>query len=126
MKRAFGYIGTRPLHSMFDEYPQRVQGLVIRDYAKKIGVSIGLSVTEYVMDDSLVMLTDLTAKAGEGDVIILFSIDMLPRHAVVRENIIKGILDKGIEVHSALEHERVQLERLCDVLNLQEAIDGAR
>ena len=49
-----GYIFSRSVGGGFT--PQRVQNLVIREYAKKLNKVFQLSATEYYMDDCFLML----------------------------------------------------------------------
>lgn len=96
-----GYVGSRPVAGQ--SYPQKVQNLVIRDYAARHGLDFKLSVTEYAMRGCYMMLQDALAELPRLDGLILFSLFMLPRDAAKREAIYDRVLGHGRELRAALE-----------------------
>jgi len=116
-----GYIGSRPVAG--NTYPQRVQNLVIRDYAMRRGLELQLSLTEYAMRNCFMMLHDALAELEQIDGLILFSLFMLPSKPSQRRNIYKRVLDCGGELHAALEEMTLassdDVQRFEDVLQLE-------
>jgi len=55
-----GYIFSRKIY--FNFIPQKVQNLVIRDYANRSKFNLKLSATEYKMKNSYLMLKSLNKK----------------------------------------------------------------
>ncbi len=55
-----GYISSREIDNNI--IPQKVQNLVIRDYAKRFGMNLILSSTEYKMKNSFLIFNSLIEK----------------------------------------------------------------
>ena len=55
-----GYIFSRPFFE--ERVPQNVQNIVLRDYCKKKKIEYLLSSTEYTMENSSFILTEITEK----------------------------------------------------------------
>lgn len=96
-----GYVGSRPVAGQ--HFPQKVQNLVIRDYAARHGLDLKLSVTEYAMPGCFMMLQDALAELDRLDGIVLFSMFMLPEDPAKRQTIYERILGQGRELRAALE-----------------------
>lgn len=96
-----GYIGSRAVAGQ--SYPQKVQNLVIRDYAARHGLDLKLSVTEYAMPGCYMMLQDALAELPRLDGLILFSLFMLPRDVARRRRIYDRVLAHGCALRAALE-----------------------
>jgi len=96
-----GYIFSREIGGDF--IPQRVQNIVIRNYAQTKGMLFLLSATEYYMDNCYMMLNalleDLDSIAG----IIFYSVKLLPPDAIYRKKIYTALLSKGCGLQFALE-----------------------
>ena len=75
MKGYRGYIFSRKINGNF--IPQRVQNLVIRDFALKKKIFFKLSSTEYNMENCYIMLNSLIKDINKIDGIIFYSIEML-------------------------------------------------
>lgn len=96
-----GYIGSRPVAGQ--SFPQKVQNLVIRDYAARHGLEFKLSVTEYAMPGCYMMLQDALAELPRLKGLILFSLFMLPADPARRQAIYDRVLGHGCELRAALE-----------------------
>lgn len=71
-----GYIFSREINGQL--IPQRVQNLVLRNYAEKNGLRYLLSATEYHMPDSYMMLESLYAALPGLEGLLFYSLSMLP------------------------------------------------
>jgi sporadic carbohydrate cluster protein (TIGR04323 family) len=96
-----GYIVSAPVQG--SHVPQRVQNLVVRDYAQRHGLPYRLSLTEYAMPGSTMMLATLLDDLASIDGIILFSLFTLPRDRARRTAMIERVLGAGKTLHAALE-----------------------
>ena len=76
MKGYRGYIFSRSINQNF--IPQRVQNLVIRDFATRKKIFFKLSLTEYNKKNCYIMLNSLIKDVNKIDGIIFYSIEMLP------------------------------------------------
>jgi sporadic carbohydrate cluster protein (TIGR04323 family) len=96
-----GYIVSRPVRG--SHFPQRVQNLVVRDYAARRSLPFRLSVTEYAMAGSTMMLESLLDELESLDGIVLFSLFTLPERAARRRRVYERVLAAGKTLHAALE-----------------------
>jgi sporadic carbohydrate cluster protein (TIGR04323 family) len=96
-----GYIASRPI--MGERTPQHVQNLVVRDYARRKGLSFLLSATEYAMTDCFMVLEQVLRELPQIEGIIGYSLFMLPERATARRAIWTRVLDGGARLHFALE-----------------------
>jgi sporadic carbohydrate cluster protein (TIGR04323 family) len=96
-----GYIVSAPVRG--SHVPQRVQNLVVRDYAQRRGLPYRLSLTEYAMPGSTMMLAALLDDLDAVDGIILFSLFTLPRSTARRTAVFQRVLGAGKSLHAALE-----------------------
>jgi sporadic carbohydrate cluster protein (TIGR04323 family) len=103
-----GYIGSRPVRGV--AFPQRVQNLVVRDYAQRRGLKYKLSLVEHAMPGSYMILENLLDELPKLDGVILFSAFMLPPDAAARHAVYDRILKAGTSLHAALEN-RVAVDR---------------
>jgi sporadic carbohydrate cluster protein (TIGR04323 family) len=97
-----GYITSRPVQG--SHFPQRVQNLVVRDYAQRRGLPFRLSLTEYAMPGCTMMLETLLGELDRLDGIVLFSAFTLPEHRAHRRSIFERVLAAGKSLHAALEN----------------------
>ena len=95
------YIVSAPVRG--SHYPQRVQNLVVRDYAQRRGLPYRLSLTEYAMPGSTMMLASLLDELDAIDGIILFSLFTLPFERARRRAVYERVLAAGKVLHAALE-----------------------
>jgi sporadic carbohydrate cluster protein (TIGR04323 family) len=96
-----GYIVSAPVRGV--AFPQRVQNLVVRDYAQRNGLAYRLSATEYAMPGATMMLASLLDELATLDGIILFSLFTLPARAGRRRDVYRRVLASGRPIHAALE-----------------------
>jgi len=101
-----GYIGSRPVRG--SAIPQRVQNLVVREYAQRRGLPFRLSLIEYAMPGSYMMLEDALGELERLDGIILYSLFLLPDRAEVRQRVYDRVLAAGASLHAALEDMAVR------------------
>jgi sporadic carbohydrate cluster protein (TIGR04323 family) len=97
-----GYITSRPVRDT--AFPQRVQNLVVRDYAQRRGLAFRLSLTEYAMPGCSMMLETALCELDRLDGIILFSAFTLPLSRARRRHVFERVLASGKTLHAALEN----------------------
>ena len=97
-----GYITSRSVQG--SHFPQRVQNLVVRDYAQRRGLPFRLSLTEYAMPGCTMMLETLLGELDQLDGIVLFSVFTLPERRAHRRSIFERVLAAGKSLHAALEN----------------------
>ena len=110
-----GYIFSREIDGNI--IPQKVQNLVIRDYATRTSKDLLLSSTEYKMKNSYLMLNSLIKKKNKKfDGIILYSLFMLKNYPKL--DIFLNKLNKNkIKVFCALEE--IELNNKYTLQNLK-------
>jgi sporadic carbohydrate cluster protein (TIGR04323 family) len=101
MKGWRGYISSREREGNF--IPQRVQNLVIRNYAQSKGMPFLLSATEYYMDNCYMMLNALLEELDSVSGLIFYSLNLLPENQFQRKLIYDKVVNKKCELHFALE-----------------------
>ena len=112
-----GYIFSREINGNF--IPQRVQNLVIKDFAERKNIFYKLSQTEYIMKNSYFMLNALLGNLKSIDGIIFYSLEMLPEKSSIRNNILKKlILNKKIIYFALEEIELKTIKKLNEVEKL--------
>lgn len=111
-----GYIFSRNIDKNF--IPQKVQNLVIRDFATRMKFNLKLSATEYKMKNSYLMLKSLNKKKPTYNGIIFYSLRML-FELKNYEFLIKKFLNNNIILISALEE--ISIKKIKDI-NLLKAI----
>jgi len=113
-----GYIFSRSIDNNF--IPQRVQNLVIRDFAFRKKVFFKLSSTEYNMKDCYIMLNTLVKDINKIDGIIFYSIEMLPTDKKKTLKLINLFIKKKKILYFALEELKVSskkdLKRIMEIL----------
>ena len=96
------YIATRAVRGRVVPHP--VQGLVVRDYARRAGVACTrLPAVEYAMPGCYMMLEDVLDDLANIDGIVCYSLFMLPGRRSRREDIYRRVFDAGRSLHGALE-----------------------
>jgi sporadic carbohydrate cluster protein (TIGR04323 family) len=106
-----GYVGSRPVRGV--AFPQRVQNLVVRDYAQRRGLAYRLSLVEHAMPGSFMILENLLDELPRLDGVIFFSAFMLPPGAAARQAVYDRIIAAGASLHAALENRAVSDRRTC-------------
>jgi sporadic carbohydrate cluster protein (TIGR04323 family) len=109
-----GYIFSREINNSF--IPQKVQNLVIRDYAQKNKLNLRLSATEYKARNSFLMLKSLCKKNSSYNGIILYSIFMIDNFQNY-EFFLKKFLKNKIILISALEE--IEIKNYKDIIKLK-------
>jgi len=113
-----GYITARPVRGQI--IPQRVQNLVVRDYAERSGLFFKLSEVEYAMPGCYIILNSVMDELSELDGLIAYSLFTLPRRAERRRKIYDRLLGAGATLHCAIENlalsNEADLQRAEDIL----------
>jgi sporadic carbohydrate cluster protein (TIGR04323 family) len=117
-----GYVGSRPVRGV--AFPQRVQNLVVRDYAQRRGLAYRLSLVEHAMPGSYMVLENLLDELPRLDGVIFFSAFMLPPDLAARQVVYDRIIAAGASLHAALENRCVTDTRSC--AELEETIAVAQ
>ena len=91
MKKLKGYIFSR---NFIDErIPQHIQNTILRDYCRNNNYEFFLSVVEYSMQNSFLMLESLVHQLNNYDGILAYSLFQLPEKESERKKIIKKIVN---------------------------------
>ena len=106
-----GYVGSRPVRGV--AYPQRVQNLVVRDYAQRRKLPFLLSLVEHAMPGSYMVLENLLAELPQLDGVIFFSAFMLPPDIAARHAVYDRVLAAHAALHLALENRSVGDRDAC-------------
>ena len=112
-----GYIFSRNIDKNF--IPQKVQNLVIRDFATRMKFNLKLSATEYKMKNSYLMLKSLNKKKPTYNGIIFYSLRML-FELKNYESLIEKFLNNNIILISALEE--ISIKKKKDINLLKEIL----
>ena len=123
-----GYIFSRSINGNF--IPQRVQNLVIKDFANRKNLFFKLSSTEYIMNDCYLMLNALIKELKSLQGVIFYSFEMLPTSKKKREELIKKILLKKKILYFALEEIKISnikdFKKLNTILKLKSETDKVK
>lgn len=110
-----GYIFSREIDGNL--IPQKVQNLVIRDYALRTKKNLLLSSTEYKMKKSYLMLNSLINKKNKKfNGIIIYSLFMLKDYPNL-SNFFTKFKKNNIKIHCALEEIELNYKNGIDNLN---------
>jgi len=113
-----GYITARPVRGQI--IPQRVQNLVVRDYAERSNLFFKLSEVEYAMPGCYIMLNSVIGELSELDGLIAYSLFTLPKRPERRREIYDRVLKAGGTLHCAIENLSVaseqDVQRVEDIL----------
>ena len=116
MKKIRGYIFSRPF--MGERAPQHVQNIVIKDFCKNNQLEYLLSVCEYKMENSFLILNDLVKKMKNIDGIVAYSLYQLPGDYNYRNKILKKIIDKKKFIYFAVEKTKVNTKKDINNINV--------
>jgi len=109
--------------------PQRLQNLLVRDYASRHGYRFLLSATEYVMPACYMILESVLDELASIQGIVAFSIFMLPQRRERRMAIYDRVLGAGAEFHAALENLAIRssgdVARCEDILSVAALLPSA-
>jgi sporadic carbohydrate cluster protein (TIGR04323 family) len=97
-----GYIFSRPF--LGERVPQHIQNIVIRDYCSKNNINFLMSATEYAIEDSYYILSELINNLDNYDGIIFYSIFQLPTKKKDRHRIYKIIIKRKKKLHFVVEN----------------------
>ena len=113
-----GYIGTREYGGQ--RVPHHVQNIVIRDFCQRRDSEYLLSVVEYAMPGSYIMLEEVFRELYQINGIALYSIFMLPEDKNRRRSFYKKIIDAKASLHGALENltitDKTSMEKVEDII----------
>tara|TARA_Y100000768_G_C23587648_1_gene500121 strand:+ start:97 stop:480 length:384 start_codon:yes stop_codon:yes gene_type:complete len=116
-----GYINSKKIRDGF--IPQRVQNLVIKDYAEKRNFFLKLSATEY-KNSKYLHLENLLKNLKSIDGIICYSLFMLPVNKNERIKIYSKILKSKKSIHFALEEinisEKKDIKLVENIIKISE------
>ena len=118
MKGYRGYIFSRKINGNF--IPQRVQNLVIRDFALKKKIFFKLSSTEYNMENCYIMLNSLIKDINKIDGIIFYSIEMLADEKKKTLKLIDFFIKKKKTIFFAVEE--LKLSSKNDLKKIKEIL----
>ena len=113
-----GYIFSRNINNNF--IPQRVQNLVIKDFAKRKNFFFKLSSTEYIMNGSYLMLGALVKEVKTLEGVIFYSYEMLFDNVSFCKDILLKIVNSKKNVYFALEE--LEIKNNIDIKNLLKII----
>ena len=85
-----GYIFSRKIKGLL--IPQKVQNLVIRDYANRKKLFFKLSKVEYSFSGSYIMMKSLIKETKSLDGLIIYSINLLPENKSERKYFLNSFL----------------------------------
>lgn len=115
-----GYIASRDVNG--NTVPQRVQNLVVRDYARNKNLAFKLSAAEYIMNNCHMILEDVLGELPKLEGVIMYSLFMLPNDKKRRRATLERIVDQGCVLHAALENLSVRthddIARIEDILDV--------
>jgi sporadic carbohydrate cluster protein (TIGR04323 family) len=97
-----GYIFSRPFFE--ERVPQNVQNIVLRDYCKKKNIEFLLSSTEYAMENSSLILREITEKYNLYDGIVFYSLLQMPISPDERKKLYNKTLLNKKQIHFVLEN----------------------
>jgi sporadic carbohydrate cluster protein (TIGR04323 family) len=114
-----GYIASRAVNG--SSVPQRVQNLVVRDYAQNKNVDFKLSAVEYIMPGCFMILEDVLNELPTLEGVIMYSLFMMPDDKKRRRDIFDRILREGCVFHAALEN--LSICKLEDIPRIEDILD---
>lgn len=110
-----GYIFSRKINGNF--IPQRVQNLVIREFANRRKIIFKLSSTEYNIKNSFIMLNSLIQDYKFIEGVIFYSIEQLLDDEEKCLKNLRFLLKKKKIIYFALEELKVSNRNQCDKLD---------
>ena len=119
MKGHRGYVFSREMGGSL--IPQRVQNLVLREYAKSSGLDYLLAAVEYEMPGCCMVLNGLLEERDQVDGLIFYSSHQLPEKSQGRDKLYRT-LGPNFSLHLALEQLAFESYESC--LLLEDLIMG--
>lgn len=112
---------------MGERVPQHIQNLVIREFCTKKSIDYLLSVTEYAMANSYLMLNQIIEQLELIDGIVLYSMFQLPFNNFERKHIIEKIIQSNKKIYFAVEDLKIftdnDINRIENIWNVRKLID---
>ena len=102
-----GYISSREINGAY--YPQNVQNLILRNFAKENNIELQLSGTEWNIEKSFLMLRSIISEKNNG--ILLFSIFQIYENSSFFYDIVRKIIKKKKIIVFALENISISSEK---------------
>jgi len=106
-----GYIFSRPF--LGERVPQHIQNIVIRDYCVKNNIILLMSATEYAVEESSYILSELMHNLKNYDGIIFYSVFQLPEKKEDRHKVYKSIINKKKKIHFVVENLSINKKNDC-------------
>ena len=108
-----GYIFSRSFEG--ERAPQHIQNLVIRDFCKKNDLDYRLSVSEYIFENTHLILSQVIDEINSLDGIVAYSILQMPSDMFLRKKFISKIIQKKKIIYFALEDLKVSNKNEYDL-----------
>jgi sporadic carbohydrate cluster protein (TIGR04323 family) len=106
-----GYIFSRSF--LGERVPQHIQNIVIRDYCAKNNIILLMSATEYSVEGSTYILSELIHNLKNYDGIIFYSLFQLPVKKKDRHKVYKAIIKKKKQLHFVVENLSINKKDDC-------------
>ena len=104
--------------------PQKVQNLVIRDYASRKKLFFKLSKVEYSFTKSYLMLKSIVKEIKYLNGLIFYSLNLLPEKKNERISFLNQIINNKKQIHFALEeiviNNKKELQKIEDIFFVKE------
>ena len=100
------YIFSRPF--LGERVPQHIQNIVIRDYCVKNNFTFLMSATEYAVEGSLYILSELIDNLKNYDGIVFYSLFQLPIIKKDRHQVYSSIIKNKKQLHFVVENISVK------------------
>ena len=116
IKKFRGYIFSRPF--LGERVPQHIQNIIIREYCERNNFQYLLSSTEYVLENSHLMLEQVLKELDTISGIVAYSLFQLPENKNQRLKIYNKILMKKKEIHFSVEN--LQISKSKDINKIED------
>lgn len=124
LKKFRGYIFSRSF--LGERVPQHIQNIVIREYCEKNNLHYLLSSTEYVIENSHLMLEQMLNELNNLKGIVAYSLFQLPQKKSERLRIYKKILFKKKELHFSVENLKLKsnndIDKIEDIWSVRQLL----
>ena len=110
-----GYIFSRPF--LGERVPQHIQNIVLRDYCAKNNIIFLMSATEYTIENSSYILSELINNLKNYDGVVFYSLFQLPTKKQDRQRVYRSIIKNKKELHFAVEN--ITAKNLTDILKIE-------
>ncbi|MDC1296506.1 sporadic carbohydrate cluster protein, LIC12192 family [Alphaproteobacteria bacterium] len=110
-----GYLSSRPF--MGERVPQHIQNQIIRQFCINKNLHYLLSMTEYAMKDSYLILSQLLEEINSINGIVFYSLFQLPTNNKFRAQCIDICLNNNKKFFFAVENLEVNSVKDIEVIN---------